>query len=359
VSPDVEIGRYLSGKLGHVPELLGTIDYEPEGTAGPRTLAVLHRFVANEGDAWVYTLDELERFSERAITDGEEIDRLFPRGRESVFTLAQQPIPDSLHDAIGPYLGAVQLLGERTAQLHIALAAAGNDDRGFTPEPFTRLYQRSVYQSMRDAMRRVLRSTRENIRSLADEDLRAQVGALVAREDEILEQLNELWTARIETVRTRIHGDFHLGQVLWTGRDFVLIDFEGEPARPLGERRIKRSPLRDVAGMLRSFQYGTHSALQFQIERGAVELHTPTHEALRERLHDWNRWVSAGFLRSYLEVANGQPFIPSDPAHTAVLLDAFQLEKAMYELRYEMNNRPEWVHIPLAGIHEILGSHDT
>jgi trehalose synthase-fused probable maltokinase len=111
VSPDVEIGRYLLGKLDHVPELLGTIDYEPEGATGPRTLAVLHRFVANEGDAWVYTLDELERFAERAITDSEEIDRLFPRGRDTEFTLAQQPIPDSLHDAIGPYLGAVQLLG--------------------------------------------------------------------------------------------------------------------------------------------------------------------------------------------------------------------------------------------------------
>ncbi len=357
-SPDVEIGRYLADRLEHVPELLGTLDYEPTGVSEPRTIAVLHRFVPNEGDAWVYTLDELERFTERAMTDGDELGRLLPRTRASVYSLARQPIPDDAHDAIGPYLGAAQLLGERTAQLHIALATPGAGDGAFAPEKFTRLYQRSVYQSMRNAIRRGLQSARTNLSAITDEYSREQIMALVAREDEILERLKALSNARIETLRTRIHGDFHLGQVLCTGRDFVLIDFEGEPARPLGERRIKRSPLRDVAGMLRSFQYGTYSALHFQVERGAVEPQTPAHDALSERLHQWNRWVSAAYLGSYLEVAGTvderRSFVPRDPAHTDILLDAFLLEKAMYELSYEMNNRPEWVHIPLTGIAEIL-----
>ena len=359
VSPDVEIGRFLTGKLEHVPELLGTIDYVPKDAKEPRTLAMLHRFQPNEGDAWVYTLDELERYSERALTEGEELERLIPRSRDSAFELAQRPIPDALHDAIGPYLAAAQLLGERTAQLHSALASATQDDPAFVPEPFTSLYQRSLYQSMRNALRRGLQNARKNLGSVPDEAARAQIAALADREEEILERLRMLSTARIETLRTRIHGDFHLGQVLWTGRDFVLIDFEGEPARPLGERRIKRSPLRDVAGMLRSFQYGTYSALQFQVERGAVELQIPAYDDLRERLHEWNRWVSAAYLRAYLTFAEGQPFIPTEPDHTAILLDAFQLEKAMYELTYEMNNRPEWVHIPLAGIVEILGERTT
>jgi maltose alpha-D-glucosyltransferase / alpha-amylase len=355
VSPDVEIGRYLSGRIDHVPELVGTIDYEPVDADEPRTLAMLHRFVPNEGDAWVYTLDELERFSERALTEGDELERLLPRTRESAFVLAAQPIPESAHDAIGPYLGAAERLGERTAQLHLALAAATAEDERFTPEPFTRLYQRSLYQSMRNALRRGLQSARQNLGAVTDDQAREQIADLATREDEILERLRSLSTSRIETMRTRTHGDFHLGQVLWTGRDFVLIDFEGEPARPLGERRIKRSPLRDVAGMLRSFQYGTYSALRFQVERGAVELQSPAHEALRDHLSAWNRWVSAAYLRAYLTLADGQPFIPSDPTHTRILLEAFQLEKAMYELSYEMNNRPEWVHIPLAGITEILG----
>ncbi|TVR25615.1 MAG: maltose alpha-D-glucosyltransferase [Ilumatobacter sp.] len=359
MSPDVEIGRYLAGRIDHVPELLGTLDYQPKGAKEPRTLAMLHRFVPNEGDAWVYTLDELERFSERAVTDGEEIDRLFPRSNDPPIRLAREPIPDAPHDAIGPFLGAAQLLGERTAQLHLALAAAGNDDRAFAAEGFTRLYQRSVYQSMRNAVRRGLQSSRDSLDSITDEGARDKIVELIAREHDILELLRRLSTERIDTLRTRIHGDFHLGQVLCTGRDFVLIDFEGEPARPLGERRIKRSPLRDVAGMLRSFQYATYSALQFQVERGTVEGGTTSYEALRQRLREWNRWVSAAYLHGYFTAADGHPFVPADPDHTAILLDAFQLEKALYELSYEMNNRPEWVGIPLAGIAEILGDEEA
>jgi maltose alpha-D-glucosyltransferase / alpha-amylase len=358
VSPDVEFGRYLAGRIEHVPELLGTIDYLPSSGDEPRTLAMLHRFVPNEGDAWVYTLDELERYAERALTDGDELDQLLPRSPESAFARALEPIPDSVHDAIGPYLGGIELLGERTAQLHIALAAAPADDRAFAPEPFTRLYQRSVYQSMRNAVRRGLNSCRDRLSSVTDDATRDAITALVAREDEILERLRTLSTARLDTHRTRIHGDYHLGQVLRTGRDLMIIDFEGEPARPLGERRIKRSPLRDVAGMLRSFHYGSSSALQFQIERGAVDVDTPAHDMLRQHLGQWHRWVSAAYLRSYLSTAEGQPFIPTDPAQTSLLLDAFELEKAMYELNYEMNNRPEWVHIPLAGIAAILGERD-
>jgi maltose alpha-D-glucosyltransferase / alpha-amylase len=359
VSPDVEIGRYLAGRLDHVPELLGTIEHRPKGNTEPRTLAMLHRFVPNEGDAWVYTLDELERFAERAVVDSGELEELFPRTTDDALTLARREIPEGAHDAVGPFLGAAQLLGERTAELHCALAAPGTGQTAFTPEPFTRLYQRSVYQSIRNALRRGLQNSRDTLDSLTDDAARERIRALIAREDALLEVLQRLSTARIDTVRTRIHGDFHLGQVLCTGRDFVLIDFEGEPARPLGERRIKRSPLRDVAGMLRSFQYATYSALQFQIDRGTVEVDTPSHDELQSRLHEWNRWVSAAYLHGYFTAAEGQTFVPAEPENTAILLDAFQLEKAIYELSYEMNNRPEWVHIPLAGIDEILGHHET
>ncbi len=355
VSPDVEFGRYLVDRIDHVPELLGTLDHEPDGTDTPHTLAMIHRFVPNEGDAWVYTLDELERFCERVLAEGDEPRPRLPGQHDTAITLARKPIPDEVHDMVGPFLGAMELLGERTAQLHVALAAAPPDDPAFAPEPFTRLYQRSVYQSMRNAVRRGLQQCREQLPTIVDETTRAEVAALIAREDDILERLRSLSEARIDTVRTRIHGDFHLGQVLCTGRDFVLIDFEGEPARPLGERRIKRSPLRDVAGLLRSFQYASFSALQFQVERGTIEPGSPDHEELHARLQLWNRWVSAAYLRAYVQAADGQPFLPPDAEQTAILLDAFSLEKAMYELIYEMNNRPDWIHIPLTGIAEILG----
>jgi maltose alpha-D-glucosyltransferase / alpha-amylase len=354
ISPDVEIGRYLAGRVEHVPELLGTIEHIRPGGDEPATVAMLQRFVPNEGDAWVHTLDELERFSERVLSDPPDSGRSLPGARSSALAMAAKEIPEAVHGALGPYVDSAILLGRRTAELHVALAA-GDGDEAFMTEPFTTLYQRSLYQSMRNALRRGLQAARNGIDSLPDPAAREHIEQLSAREDEILERLKALSNTRIDTVRTRIHGDYHLGQVLWTGRDFVIIDFEGEPARPLGERRLKRSPLRDVAGMLRSFQYATASALRFQLERGAVTEERTGYEDLRGWLGYWHRWASAAFLRGYLETADEQPFLPSDPDHTAVLLDAFLLEKAIYELGYEMNNRPEWVDIPLTGIAEVLG----
>jgi maltose alpha-D-glucosyltransferase / alpha-amylase len=350
-SPDVEIGRYLAGRVAHVPELVGTIDRVGRGDGPTSTVAILQRFVPNEGDAWVHTLDELERFAERVLTDPPHGG--VPDLRRTPLSLAEDPIPESAHELVGPYLDVAHLLGIRTAELHVALAEG--TDKAFAPEPFTTLYQRSLYQSMRNALRRGLQAARKAASSLDDRGARERVAALARREDEILDRLRTLSTTRIEATRTRTHGDYHLGQVLWTGRDLVIIDFEGEPARPLGERRLKRSPLRDVAGMLRSFQYASHSALGFQVERGAVTPDRDAYQELRGWLAAWNRWVSAAFLRGYLTTADGHAFGPDDRHHTAILLDAFLLEKAIYELGYEMNNRPEWVDIPLTGIAEVLG----
>jgi maltose alpha-D-glucosyltransferase / alpha-amylase len=357
-SPDVEIGRALTGRVAHVPELLGTLDHLRRGGAAS-TLAILQRFVPNEGDAWVHTLDELERYAERVMTDPPVGG--MPEAKRTPLALASAELPESAHALLGPYLDIAHLLGVRTAEMHLALADAGSGaDRGnstdaFAPEPFSTLYQRSLYQSMRNALRRGLQQARKAAGSLPSDAARQRVVDLAAREDELLERLRALADTRIETSRIRIHGDYHLGQVLWTGRDLVIIDFEGEPARPLGERRLKRSALRDVAGMLRSFQYASHSALRFQVERGAVTPERESYEELRGWLHVWNRWASAGLLRGYLTTVSGHDLVPDDPRHTAILLDAFLLEKAIYELDYEMNNRPEWVDIPLTGIAEVLG----
>jgi maltose alpha-D-glucosyltransferase / alpha-amylase len=356
-SPDVEIGRFLSGRVAHVPELLGTLDHVRRGGTSS-TLAILQGFVPNEGDAWVHTLDELERFSERILTDPPVGGVVEPKG--TPLAAAAEELPEDAHALIGPYLDVAHLLGERTAEMHIALAGADapEDPRkadAFAPEPFTSLYQRSLYQSMRNSLRRGLQAARKAAGTLPDDRARDRVVALAGREEELLDRLRTLSDGRIEASRIRTHGDYHLGQVLWTGRDLVIIDFEGEPARPLGERRLKRSPLRDVAGMLRSFQYASHSALRFQVERGAVTPERDAHEELRGHLATWNRWVSTGFLRGYLTTAQGHGFLPDDPQHVAILLDAFLLEKAIYELGYEMNNRPEWVDIPLTGIADVLG----
>jgi maltose alpha-D-glucosyltransferase/alpha-amylase len=354
VSPDVEVGAFLDA-LPHVPRMLGTIDVVPKGDddGEPATLAMVQEFVPNEGDAWNHTLDELGRFAERVVSDQLDGQRPTPAANVAPLDLARRGIPEAAHEVMGPFLAAVVLLGQRTAELHIALADAQGDP-AFAPEPMTRLYQRSLYQSVRNAVRIGLRSARREVKAVDDPDDAAAIRALAEREQEILDRLRSLADVKMDATRIRTHGDYHLGQVLFTGRDFVIIDFEGEPARPLGERRLKRSPLRDLAGMLRSLQYATASTMEDQVERGLVTPDQPNHDHLATWLDWWHDWAAAGFLSGYLDTAEGQAFLPADPDHTRLLLDAFLLEKAVYELGYEMNNRPAWVGIPLAGIAQVL-----
>jgi maltose alpha-D-glucosyltransferase/alpha-amylase len=192
-------------------------------------------------------------------------------------------------------------------------------------------------------LRRQLKQLPESTRAEAEQLLLAEA-ALVARFRALLDR-------RISALRIRYHGDYHLGQVLYTGKDFVIIDFEGEPARPLSDRRIKRSPLRDVAGMLRSFHYAAHTALHDQASAALVR--PEDMGRARAWAHFWQLWVSAVFLRAYRATADEAPFLPRRE-ELELLLDAFLLEKAVYELGCELNNRPEWVSIPLRGILDLV-----
>src|SRR5438445_8285036 len=162
------------------------------------------------------------------------------------------------------------------------------------------------------------------------------------REAEVLARFERLLHSRMTSTLIRSHGDYHLGQVLWTGKDFVIIDFEGEPARPVSQRRLKRSALRDVAGMLRSFHYAAQSIL-----RGPGHIHLDDPDRLEPWLRFWQVWVQAAFLGGYLDAAGGSSFVPESREELDVLLDAFLLEKAIYELHYEINHRPDWVGIPV------------
>jgi maltose alpha-D-glucosyltransferase/alpha-amylase len=162
----------------------------------------------------------------------------------------------------------------------------------------------------------------------------------------IEERLRVIQARPIEAVRIRTHGDLHLGQVLFTGDDFVLIDFEGEPARPLRERRYKRHPLRDVAGMLRSFSYAAESALRTGSSRSQDT------ERVRPWGVAWATWVGAAYLAGYLEVAGA--LVPAEPGLRRMLLDFYVMEKCIYEIGYELNNRPDWLPIPMRGLLELV-----
>jgi maltose alpha-D-glucosyltransferase/alpha-amylase len=270
--------------------------------------------------------------------------------KTSALELSDQEPPELAQNTIGGFLSLAELLGKRTGELHVALATAGGGS-AFAPEPFTRLYQRSLYQSMRGQARATMELLRSQLPRL-NEEAQSQGRKMLECERSLYSKFSKLTSGLMNAQRIRCHGDLHLGQVLFTGKDFVIIDFEGEPERPVSERRIKSTPLRDVAGMLRSFHYAAHAALRGQTHTLVVQ-----HAAVPVELwaNYWSAWVSAAFLRTYLAEVKPAGILPDDRSQLHTLLRAYLLEKALYELRYELNNRPDWVNIPLQGINQYCG----
>jgi len=348
VNPDLEIGRYLTAKgFPHSARLLGALEYQ-RGKAEPRTIGVLNEYVPNEGDAWHYTLDALGLYYESAVRMLPDELIEVPRW-DAVLDLVGTEPPDLTADAIGPYLDSAEMLGRRTAEMHQVLAEGVTDE--FRPEPFTTLYQRSVYQSMRAQVRPTLQMIRRSLDQYEGKE-RADAERVVESEAHLLELFGAMRRHRIDASRIRVHGDYHLGQVLHAGRDFVIIDFEGEPSRSPTERRIKRSALTDVAGIVRSFQYASEAGLRDYAERGLVP--SEHYSALAHRGQVWHMWVTIRFLTGYLGESAGKSFVPSDPADTHALLSAHVLDKALYEVRYDLGHRPDWAPIPLRGIVSML-----
>jgi maltose alpha-D-glucosyltransferase/alpha-amylase len=354
VNPELEIGRYFArtGSFTHVSPLLGSIEFATR-RAEPMTLAVLQGYVPHEATGWQYTLDELSNFFERVLTLPPP--ETAPDAAITPVELIDRDFPAVIQELAGHYLESARLLGRRTAEMHCALAQDA-DHPDFAPERYTSLYQRSMYQSLRNLHRRAFDRLRTHAGRLAadEQPLAAEVQA---REDEVLQRFRAVmaqkWTGR----RTRYHGDFHLGQVLFTGKDFVFIDFEGNPSRSLNDRRGKRSPLRDVASMVRSFHYVMWNALLGKTSgRGqASGVIRPEDRARVERwARLWYLWVSASYLRAYLSAAKLGGFLPGSANEIKAHVGVFLLEKAVVELRQELLYRPDWAGIPLRGILEIL-----
>jgi maltose alpha-D-glucosyltransferase/alpha-amylase len=351
VNPDLELGQFLTERVSfpYTPPVAGTIEYR---TKKGETAAVglLQRFVPNEGDAWRHTLDALSQYFDRAVThSANELEGLI-QPMSLVDRLEQTQIPPVAEELIGPYFENVKLLGRRTAELHVALAS-DDDDPDFAPEPFSVLYQRSLYQSMRNHSGQMFQLLRKNLKLLRgvvlDEALK-----LIDLQNEVMNRFRTILSRKVSAKRARIHGDFHLGQVLYTGKDYVIIDFEGEPARPLTERRIKRSPLRDVSGMLRSFHYAAYTSLFGHL--GSAVVRPEDLAALEPWARLWIVWISSTYLSSYLKHAERGGFLPAAREELNILLNIYLIEKALYELGYELNNRPDWVRIPVIGILQLL-----
>jgi maltose alpha-D-glucosyltransferase/alpha-amylase len=347
VNPDYEIGRLLTEKgFEHSPRVAGAIEYYRQREE-PMTLALMHEFVRKEGDAWQYTLDSLRDFFDRALTSNAEVIAP-PITAAGLLRLAEEETPAVVPEMIGAFMESARLLGQRTAELHAALSI-GIEDPSFAPEAFTPYYQRALYQSMRNLTTNSFSLLAGRVNENGDAPPEA---SLVLRlEDEVLRRFRALVARPLTSSRIRTHGDLHLGQVLYTGNDFIITDFEGEPARSLTERRFKRPPLRDVAGLLRSFSYAVHSALLEERQSGLNE-ESETHARQWGRF--WQAWVSSIYVNSYLEHARAAGVLSADRWEIELLLDVHVLEKAVYEVAYELNNRPNWLLVPLQGILELL-----
>lgn len=320
-NPDVEIGAFLTS-LGfpQVPRALGTLEYVREG-GPPAAVAMLQEFVVNRGNGWQVMLDELAALSDAAHDPDD------------------QPLRRA--DALSA------LLGRRTGELHVHLASG--KDAAFVPEPFQGPVLERAAEAMRiraDAHLELLSSSLPRL----DGSTRARATQLLDSRDAILDVFTTMAGLPDAGQRIRCHGDYHLGQTLVTDDDVVILDFEGEPARPLAERREKSSPLRDVAGMLRSFSYAATTAARSRT--GAAGTVTGAWQA-------WEAGAAHLFVSAYLEATADAAFLPTERRHRDALLRAYVVDKAIYEVGYELNNRPDWVAIPLGGVLRCLAEAAT
>ncbi len=329
IHPELEIGLYLTefAHFANTPALLGAAIHEPaEGE--PLALAVLNAYVQNQGDGWTMTLDYLKRFFEEAD--------LLPA--EAMQEGAERH---------GHYLTRIRTLGRRTAELHRAFALP-TENPAFAPEKITAKDIEQWIARTRKQADDAIAALHRVESSLTEED-RERVRRLMENRENLLEMITSAVPKSVEAMKTRCHGDLHMGQVLVAQNDFYFVDFEGEPTRTVEERRVKQMPLRDVAGMLRSLDYAAASA---QREGGNIR---PESRALvASRAEDWRKRARTTYMQGYQDAIGDCPSYPADPAAAKGFLDLFLLEKALYEINYEVANRPSWVRIALDGVLEMI-----
>jgi maltose alpha-D-glucosyltransferase/alpha-amylase len=323
VRPSLELGRALarSGQPVPVPPLVGCLEYKPR-RGEPITLATVHQYAPAESDGRAHVREEVRRYFERVLAAHHELPSGLPAG--TPLQLAEGDPPAQVRDLFGAWLDQARLLGERAAEVQLVLTAPS--DAEFTPEEYSVLDQRSTYQAMRNTTGSSLRHLKLTIPRLHG-PVAEMATSLIERAADVYKRFEPLLSQRLTALRCRRHGDFHLGSVLYTGRDWMIIDFDGRHGRPLPERRRKRSPLRDLAGMLRSLE---HAAFSVLLDPAAVR--ESDRESTRPWAWLWYTWTASAFLRGYLETAHGSVFLPRDRREVGVMLDAFLLERTLKDL---------------------------
>jgi trehalose synthase len=346
-NPDAEITRYLDRQPGFrsFPKYIGSISWQLD--KHPVMLGMMQELVENHGTARAYMQDRLDDYNEKLLTlSKEQLPQLEWIG---TFTdpVPYEKAPASVQEAMGVSAGeAGRLLGMRTGEMHKALAVP-TENKAFQPENFSLHYQRSLFAGMQPLVRSTFSGQAKNLKRLGEQERQA-VEEVLARKEEVQQRLKKIFAKKYDITKIRIHGNYHLEQILFTGKDVSILHFGGDPSRSFSERRIKRSPLRDVASLIRSFYYAAHENLLSNLVRPEdIEKLTPYAEL-------WTHYMSMFFLHAYLETVAESSFIPKDKNDLRTLLEVYLLERAIFALNYELNNRPQWVMVPVRLINTIL-----
>ena len=349
LNPELELGRFLTERrFAHTPPLAGALEYHRAD--GERlALAAVHAWVPKAESGWEYTARALDRFYERVLSLAANGRQVSAASRPLVH-LARLGFPPDVPEVVGTYLESARLLGIRSAEMHRVLGAE-TDRPEFAPEPFTSFYQRSLYQSMRTTARRSFQQLRDGQASLPVA-VRSLAARLLDREPEVLARLQTVLALSVSAARIRCHGDYGLGQVLHTGKDFVIVDFEGHPGQAVSERRIKRLVLRDLAGMVCSFHYAADAALMRQGELGRVV--TKEQKLLVPWAEHWRRWVSVAFLKGYLDTIGPSPLLPAEDEVKQSLLEIHLLHQLVADLGNHLAAQPTLVRAACEGILQLL-----
>jgi len=348
INPEPETLRFLAAKnrFKQVPVYVGKIEYHA-ATGKIYDLGVLQTYIACHGDAWRNTLTSLAQFIEHLLSHRHDLPKL-PAQLPTLFEVVDSGIPEQFRDLVrGLHLEMAVLLGRRTAEMHQALSS-GAPNSSWSKEEFSTLYQRSLFQSMRGLLRKNFQNLAAQLQSLPDA-VQGRATLVLAAEKELIACLQKITGRRLSAMKCRIHGDLHLGQALFTGKDFVFIDFEGEPAHSLNDRRLKRSPLRDVAGMIHSFHFAAMTTL---VHHGTV--HPDDLPWLEPWLEAWYLYVSGSYLKGYLHTLKNSPLIPENRAQLATMLRCYLIQKVVHELGHELNHHPGGADLPLRGLEMLL-----
>ncbi len=347
IHPGVEMGALLSERAGvafpNAAPFAGYLEYE-SSTGAKTTLGMLHGFVPNSGTAWEKTREDLNAFLGRMLASPSseaELQQSAP-ARFYALNFALHEPPQPALELLGDYLDFAEVVGKRTAELHLQLIKVTGDP-AFAPEPFNDFYRQGLYHGYVGLTARRLEFLRQRYAAM-EPSVRHLAELVLDRQPQILQMFSQIFEQRVASERTRFHGRLHLGHVLVAGEDAVLFDLDGDPALHLSERRIKRCPLRDVTSMLMSFAYATQVAM-----RAAAS------SDVRLWARFWYKHVSAAFLRGYFRTAKDAAFLPKTQEHQQILIDVYLLERALLDIRADIEAKPELAGVPFRVILHLLG----